>query len=94
MNSYTQNNPPKNGTARKIWAYIHRGNLRIAELHYNPNNYGNGREAGWGTWACTFERSNACPLAFSDGVHIAWINDRAIGQLMTAPYTPFDLADF
>jgi len=52
MKSYTKNNVPKKGNAKKIWDVLKKG---IEELHYNPNLYGKGKLQGWGTWACTFD---------------------------------------
>ena len=55
--SYTHDNPPKIGNAKKIWDVL-CNNYKVVELHYNPNCWGNGKENGWNTWACTIEDYN------------------------------------
>ncbi len=52
MNSYTPKNPPKRGTALKIWRELSEAGIEMLELHYNPNCFGNAKHDGWGTWAC------------------------------------------
>jgi len=53
MNNYTPENPPKRGTALKIWCELSAiPGLEMLELHYNPNCWGNTPTDGWGTWAC------------------------------------------
>lgn len=54
MKSYTKENIPKNkySNAYKIWKVLEND---ITELHYNANNYGNNKYAGWGTWACIYD---------------------------------------
>ena len=52
MNTYTQDNPPKRGNAKKIWAAMKYNDVEVTELHYNPNCWGKGKDMGWGTWAC------------------------------------------
>lgn len=41
--------------ALKIWKELSTiPELELLELHYNPNNWGNSKHDGWGTWACHF----------------------------------------
>lgn len=54
MNFYTPENPPKHGTARKIWRTLTAEGFTILDLHYNPNLWGRGESLGWGTWAVQF----------------------------------------
>ena len=49
---YNDNNPPKQGTAKKIYDAFKASGFRVWDLHYNPNLWGRGKIAGWGTWAC------------------------------------------
>ncbi len=52
MNTYSDTNPPKSGTAKKIYASMKKRGMKVRDLHYNPNNWGQNRDRGWGTWAC------------------------------------------
>jgi hypothetical protein len=52
MNSYSEANPPRRGTARRIWRAFEAAGFKVAELHHNPNCWGRGTLKGWGTWAC------------------------------------------
>ena len=53
MNSYTPQNPPRRGNARKIWKSLSLiPGLELIELHYNPNNFERSYVDGWAIWAC------------------------------------------
>lgn len=52
MNDYDDINPPKNGTAKRIYKAMKKAGCTVFDLHYNPNCWGNALEMGWGTWAC------------------------------------------
>lgn len=51
MNTYSDKNPPKVGTAKKIFTDLKKRGFTINDLHYNPNLWGLAKENGWGTWA-------------------------------------------
>lgn len=54
MNRYTPDNLPKRGTAKKIWARLHKAGFKVKELHYNPNCWNKSLHGnGWATWAFT-----------------------------------------
>ena len=50
---YSDKNPPKSGTAKKIYAALKKRGFKVWDLHYNPNLWGRGAIDGWGTWACS-----------------------------------------
>lgn len=52
MNTYTRNNPPKRGNARRIFTALQEAGYTVLDLHYNANLWGRGEGLGWGTWAC------------------------------------------
>lgn len=80
MQSYTSTNPPRRGTARKIWEYLARCDIVVKELHYNPNCWGSRRENGWGTWACTIGGGS------SEGYWCGWRLNRVYLQCMAGAY--------
>lgn len=57
---YGKDNPPKRGTAKKIYqALIERG-FTVHNLHYNANCWMRGTIDGWGTWACEISDATDC----------------------------------
>lgn len=53
MNEYSDANPPKKGTAKKIYDAFKAHGWKVKDLHYNPNCWGNtDGGSGWGSWAC------------------------------------------
>jgi len=52
FNEYSDKNPPKRGTAKKIYQALKDHGFTVWDLHYNPNCWGQGAHLGWGTWAC------------------------------------------
>ena len=50
--TYSDQNPPKGGTAKILFKALKAAGYSIRDLHYNPNNWGRFQEDGWGTWAC------------------------------------------
>jgi hypothetical protein len=49
MNLYSDQNPPTGGNGKRIFYALKKSGYRVADLHYNPNCFGN--EGGWGMWA-------------------------------------------
>jgi len=84
LNSYTQENPPKRGTAKKLWRVLHANDIEIEELHYNPNCWGNAAGGGWGTWAFT-GYSKRFPID-KHGAHCGVYKGQVYIRGMTAPY--------
>ncbi len=80
MNSYTPDCPPKGGTALKIWSSLSSAGIVVEELHYNPNCWGNARNDGWGTWACTTVQTAETWCGWSARHNCAYL------QGMSAPY--------
>lgn len=52
LHPYTMENLPKYGKAKKIWMALEKAGYAPKKLHYNPNCWGNGRNAGWASWVC------------------------------------------
>lgn len=50
--SYSDENPPRRGNAKKIYQAMKAQGFKVWDLHYNPNCWGRGAILGWGTWAC------------------------------------------
>lgn len=53
MNQYTPDNPPRRGTARRLWKELTAAGFDVAFLMYNANCWGLGKHTGdaWGSWA-------------------------------------------
>jgi hypothetical protein len=88
MNYYTQEEPPKHGSARKIWQALTRAGFSIHELHYNPNLWGQGKELGWGTWAFQADSvPQGFPFEFINiGAYAGIIDKRVYVQSLSAPF--------
>lgn len=87
MQQYTQDNPPRRGTARKIWRQFHDMGIVLTELHYNPNCWGKGRAQGYGTWACAINRIKSVRLTIVSNELFCGLNNGAIYlQTLAAPY--------
>lgn len=84
LNTYTPENPPKRGTARRLWNALCSAGFHIEELHYNPNCWGH-RSDGWGTWAFSGYSSkvNIDKEGALCGIH----EGRAYIQGLSAPYS-------
>lgn len=52
MEIYDEQNPPRSGVGKKIFNGLKKAGFEVVDLHYNPNNWGQSKEDGWGTWAC------------------------------------------
>lgn len=53
MKTYSDDNPPKSGNAKKIYNALKANGWIVKDLHYNPNCWGQSSGSnGWGTWAC------------------------------------------
>lgn len=50
--TYSDQNPPVRGTAKKIYRALKSKGFQIWDLHYNPNCWMRRLEDGWATWAC------------------------------------------
>lgn len=50
--TYSDQNPPKRGTAKKIYDALKSKGFRIGYLRYNPNCWMRQVEDGWATWSC------------------------------------------
>lgn len=75
MNTYTDNNVPKGGNAKKIFDALNRNGFTVIDLHYNPNCWGNSTGDGWGTWSCRI-RSDKSPRDWGDiGIHCGLLDD-------------------
>jgi hypothetical protein len=95
VNSYTPANPPGGGSGKKIWDYAVAHGVPIVELHYNPNNWGQSRESGWGTWACQFAPGTEANRITPHGAWCGWLAEegRAYVQGMTGGYRMVDMAE-
>lgn len=51
MNTYSDNNPPKSGTAKKIYDVFKKNGWKVVDLHYNENCWGR-KNHGEGSWVC------------------------------------------
>lgn len=50
---YSDDNPPRGGTAKKIFKAFKGAGFQVHDLHYNVALWGQAGVDGWGTWACT-----------------------------------------
>jgi len=94
MNTYSDNNPPKSGNAKKIYTAFKEKGWDVADLHYNPNCWGKASENGWGTWACKVYGTG---LYAGDSVSAMFFcgiqNNRVYIQRLNAPYTAWYVDD-
>ena len=81
--SYTKNNIPTKGVAKKIWDTLIANGFVVDELHYN---YGRRSTGGSGTWAC--EASNEEKNIDSEfGFHCGVVGKISVYlQQMSAPF--------
>lgn len=49
---YSDKEPPKRGTARKIYDAFKAHGYAVERLSYNANCWGQAPDQGWGTWSC------------------------------------------
>jgi len=49
---YSDENPPKRGTAKKIYQALKARGFRVWYLQYNANCWMRRLEDGWATWSC------------------------------------------
>jgi hypothetical protein len=52
MNIYSDQNPPKKGTALKIYQALVAEGWKVVDLHWNRPAWGNLKAMGYSTWAC------------------------------------------
>jgi len=57
MKMYNDQNPPSSGNALVIYNALKEEGWTVKDLHYNSNCFGNNRNQGYGTWACTISES-------------------------------------
>jgi len=78
--AYTPEEPPARGVARKIWQALEEASLIPLSLHYNANCWGQGRQDGWGTWACEIAEGE---------FHCGWddVRQQAYLRILSAPFT-------
>lgn len=81
FNSYSDENPPKYGTSKKIYDAFKTRNWIVHELHYNANCWGRGQLGGWGTWACSITDDDGFIECWC-----GWYDGRAYLQGCTAPF--------
>ena len=79
--TYSDENPPERGTAKKIYNALKCCGFIVYDLHYNPNCWGRRSEDGWNTWACDVS-SKICAGEFWCG----WNEGRAYLQSEHAPF--------
>lgn len=89
MNIYNEDNPPKRGTALKIWKALKAKGHRIIDLHYNPNCWGAIHD-GWGLWVVETQFRIDYTMRF-------WFvrvqGDRVVLQQPEAPFGMFEIPD-
>ncbi|MFA5151917.1 MAG: hypothetical protein WC554_05070 [Clostridia bacterium] len=100
MNDYSDSNPPKGGTALKIYKVLKANNYTVRDLHYNPNNWGKHTEDGWGIWACDLADGTIPELDKFYGwckFYRTWVTNKFKNQVVlvqyTAPYNKFLLEE-
>lgn len=84
MNSYSDTNKPKSGTARRLYDALKNAEMVVHDLHYNPNLWGKAKENGWGTWAAELTTNGThfhCFLGFIGNSNSVYL------QMPIAPYT-------
>lgn len=81
MRFYSDDNPPDQGIAKKIYDALKSQIFIVHDLHYNPNCWGKGKEMGWGTWACDISGHG-----FKGECWCGWQDGRAYLQGTSAPY--------
>lgn len=65
MELYTKENPPKTGTAKRIWKTLVAAGYDPEEIHFNPGRRGVG---GSGTWACALNNPPVRGQYVSSGI--------------------------
>jgi hypothetical protein len=96
MNDYSDSNPPKGGTALKIYKVLKKVGYTVRDLHYNPNFWGMLPEDGWGHWACELRDGTIPELDKFEGwckFYRTWVTNRFENQVVliqhVAPYNKF-----
>ena len=80
---YSTDNPPKRGTAKKIYqAFIECG-FTVHNLHYNANCWMHNLNDGWATWACGISDATGWWIECFCG----WDNER--GAYLQGSSAPF-----
>jgi hypothetical protein len=95
MNDYSDSNPPKRGTARKIYKVLKNAGYYVYDLHYNPNNWGNNPDQGYGHWACILHNCSnpdyPSPFTGWCGFARTWVTRQFVDQVILvqnrAPYS-------
>ena len=87
MKIYGPNNPPKCGTARKIWQALVDAGVTVLELHYNSNCWGRGKNSGYGTWAGKFSHRLFPRDARQFGLWCGVDHQGVYVEQMQAPYS-------
>lgn len=70
FNQYSDDNPPKRGTAKKIYQALKTCGYTVQYLQYNANCWMRQLEDGWATWSCGIsdkEASLECWCGYNAG---------------------------
>ena len=85
LHEYNDADPPRRGTATKIYTALKAAGFAVDGLRYNPNLWGRAAEDGWGTWACEVRG----PMNFA-----GWCGTDRVGvflRMSRAPYAVWRL---
>lgn len=89
MNTYSDKNPPKSGTGKKIYSQLKDAGFDVFDLHYNENNWGNNREGGWGSWVAVISMTGSKVDDLFTGAFFTGLTEdtgKAYLENTTAPY--------
>lgn len=86
MNEYSDKNPPKSGTAKRIYDVMKKNGITVHNLHYNPSCWGQGKDQGWGTWACDIVYKEVIPAHF-----VGWCGIKSGSVYLEQNRAPYNL---